>query len=391
MGVTVTQHKNFVGGEWVDAVEGGTMEVLNPATGETIAEVPQRDAGRRRPRRRGGQRGAARSGSRRRRASAPRLLLKLADVDRRRTPRSSPSSSRRTSASRSAYARDEMPVSRGQPPLLRRRGARARGQVGRRVHARLHLDDPARAARDRRRDRAVELPADDGGLEARPGARRRQRPGPEAVRADAALDCSASPSSPQDDPPAGRAERRSPATASRSARRIVRHPDVAPGLAHRRRRDRQGDRAHGRGHAQARPPRARRQGAGARLRRRRPGRGRRGDQDRRLLELGPGLHRRLARGRRAEDLRQAARGARAAGRVAARRRPGRGRRDRDGPGDLEGAAGARARLPRPRRRARRCSPAAARTATAASSSSRPWSPTSARTTRSSSARCSGRS
>src|SRR3989475_7859038 len=41
MSVTVSQQKNFVGGEWVDAVEGGTMEVLNPATGETIAEVPR--------------------------------------------------------------------------------------------------------------------------------------------------------------------------------------------------------------------------------------------------------------------------------------------------------------------------------------------------------------
>ena len=40
MSVTVSQYKNFVGGESVDAVEGGTMEVLNPATGETIAEVP---------------------------------------------------------------------------------------------------------------------------------------------------------------------------------------------------------------------------------------------------------------------------------------------------------------------------------------------------------------
>jgi len=37
---TVTSRKNFVGGEWVEAVEGGTMEVLNPATGEAIAEVP---------------------------------------------------------------------------------------------------------------------------------------------------------------------------------------------------------------------------------------------------------------------------------------------------------------------------------------------------------------
>src|SRR2546423_10905384 len=38
---TLTQLKNFVGGEWVGAVEGGTMDVLNPATGETIAEVPR--------------------------------------------------------------------------------------------------------------------------------------------------------------------------------------------------------------------------------------------------------------------------------------------------------------------------------------------------------------
>src|SRR2546426_12833837 len=41
MSVTISEQKNFVGGEWVDAVEGGTMEVVNPATGETIAEVPR--------------------------------------------------------------------------------------------------------------------------------------------------------------------------------------------------------------------------------------------------------------------------------------------------------------------------------------------------------------
>lgn len=41
MSVTTQTYENFVGGEWVGAVEGGTMEVLNPATGETIAEVPR--------------------------------------------------------------------------------------------------------------------------------------------------------------------------------------------------------------------------------------------------------------------------------------------------------------------------------------------------------------
>jgi 1-pyrroline dehydrogenase len=41
---TVSKHRNFVGGEWVDATGGETMEVLNPATGETIAEVPRSSA-----------------------------------------------------------------------------------------------------------------------------------------------------------------------------------------------------------------------------------------------------------------------------------------------------------------------------------------------------------
>src|SRR4051794_3249012 len=36
-----TAYKNFVGGEWVDAVDGATMDVINPATGEKIAEVPE--------------------------------------------------------------------------------------------------------------------------------------------------------------------------------------------------------------------------------------------------------------------------------------------------------------------------------------------------------------
>src|SRR5438045_1049480 len=41
MSVTVSSYKNLVGGEWVDSASGETMEVLNPATGETIAEVPR--------------------------------------------------------------------------------------------------------------------------------------------------------------------------------------------------------------------------------------------------------------------------------------------------------------------------------------------------------------
>src|SRR5438034_2048375 len=41
MSVTVSSYKNIVGGEWVDSASGETMEVLNPATGEAVAEVPR--------------------------------------------------------------------------------------------------------------------------------------------------------------------------------------------------------------------------------------------------------------------------------------------------------------------------------------------------------------
>jgi len=38
---TVSKHRNLIGGEWVDASSGETLEVLNPSTGEVIAEVPR--------------------------------------------------------------------------------------------------------------------------------------------------------------------------------------------------------------------------------------------------------------------------------------------------------------------------------------------------------------
>jgi acyl-CoA reductase-like NAD-dependent aldehyde dehydrogenase len=79
MSVAVSQHKNYIGGEWVDSAGGETMEVLNPATGETIAEVPasnEEDASR--------AVAAARAALPEWLDSTPReraeILLKLADV-----------------------------------------------------------------------------------------------------------------------------------------------------------------------------------------------------------------------------------------------------------------------------------------------------------------------
>src|SRR4051812_37553530 len=44
MSSTQTKQRMLIGGEWVDAADGGTMEVVNPATGQTIAQVPEATA-----------------------------------------------------------------------------------------------------------------------------------------------------------------------------------------------------------------------------------------------------------------------------------------------------------------------------------------------------------
>jgi betaine-aldehyde dehydrogenase/aminobutyraldehyde dehydrogenase len=41
---TTTSHQIFIAGKWVDAADGETMDVLNPATAEVIAEVPRGSA-----------------------------------------------------------------------------------------------------------------------------------------------------------------------------------------------------------------------------------------------------------------------------------------------------------------------------------------------------------
>ena len=59
---TKTKLKNFIGGEAVDPVEGGTEDVVNPATGEVDRRGAALDQSRRRPRRRGRQEGLRRLG-----------------------------------------------------------------------------------------------------------------------------------------------------------------------------------------------------------------------------------------------------------------------------------------------------------------------------------------
>jgi 1-pyrroline dehydrogenase len=108
MSVTVSTHQNLVGGKWVDAAVGGTMEVLNPATGEPIATVP-----------RGTQADVDRAVEAAKRAlpewlettpgERAELLLKLADAIEENTDELARLESQNVGKPLS-YARDEMPV-----------------------------------------------------------------------------------------------------------------------------------------------------------------------------------------------------------------------------------------------------------------------------------------
>ena len=187
-------------------------------------------------------------------------------------------------------------------PLLRRRVPGHGGPRGHRVPRGPHLDGPPRPGRRRRVDRAVELPAVHGGLEARARARDRQHRRPQAVRPDAAL------RAPVRRARRGRAARgrpQRPVGLRQRDRRPARRPPEGPdGLDHRRHRDRQAHRGDRGGHRQAPAPRAGRQGPGDRVRRRRRRARGRDHQVGRLLEQRPGLHRGLPRDRRPGRLRQ---------------------------------------------------------------------------------------
>ena len=142
-------------------------------------------------------------------------------------------------------------------------GGQGRGRVPRG----LHVDDPPRARRRRRPDRAVELPADDGRVEDRPGAGHRQHRRAQARADDAGLDVRWPSWPPRSCP---RACSTSCCGGDDAGKALVAHDGVDMVSHHRLGRGRQGRGEARRRLAQARAPRAGRQGAGRRLRRRRP-------------------------------------------------------------------------------------------------------------------------
>ena len=188
----------FIGGAFVAPTDGTRVQTINPATEEPLAEVAFAGPGRR---------GARRSRPR----AAPRPVGRAAAAGARQVPvpdrAADPGARARAGDRRVAGRRQADPrVARRRHPAGRRALLLLRGLGGQaRLRRRRAL---VRAARRRRPGRAVELPAADGGVEARARAGLREHRGAEAGRDDAADRAAAGGDHPGGGPPAGRRQHR---------------------------------------------------------------------------------------------------------------------------------------------------------------------------------------
>ena len=181
MAATDTQtFNNFIDGESVAAAEGRTTRrASTPPTGESMAQAPDstsEDVDRAVK----AARAAFEGWSNTTPGERSLALLKLADAIEAHGDELAELEARNAGKPLQAVKDDEIPRDGRQPALLRGRRAQPGGQGRGRVPRGLHVLDAARGGRRHRPDRALELPADDGDLEDRPGARDRQHDRPQA-------------------------------------------------------------------------------------------------------------------------------------------------------------------------------------------------------------------
>ena len=165
--------RNIVNGESVDAADGATYDLVNPATGEVYAAAPASKAEDVDRAMQAADKAFEAWGDTTP-AERQKALLKIADALEARADEFVKVESENTGKPLALTDERGDAAGGGPDPVLRRRRAGARGPVGRRVHEGPHVLRPPRADRRRRPGDAVELPADDDGLEDRAGAGRRQ-------------------------------------------------------------------------------------------------------------------------------------------------------------------------------------------------------------------------
>ena len=179
--------RNIVNGESVDAADGATYDLINPATGEVYAAAPASKAEDVDRAMKAADKAFETWGD-----TTPVGAAEGTAEDRRR-PRVAGRGVREGRVRQhrqAARAHDERRDAYGDrpDPVLRRCGTGAGGQVRRRVHEGPHVLHPPRADRRRGPGDALELPADDDDLEDRSGARRRQHDRAQALRHHAGVD-----------------------------------------------------------------------------------------------------------------------------------------------------------------------------------------------------------
>ena len=271
----------FIGGEFVDPRDGRRVPSINPATEEPVAEVAfagEADVAAAVEAARAAQPKWAKLPGRER----AKYLFRVARLIQERARELAVVESHGRRQADPRVARRRRPAGRRALLLLRRLGRQA---PVRRRRAQ------GQALRRRRPDRAVELPAADGGLEARAGAGVRQHGDPQAGRDDAADRAAAGR-----DLPGGRAAGRRGEHRHRRRRRRRRARALRgrQGRLHRLDRGRQGHPGRARRPRRRAHARARRQVGQHRLRGRRHRPGGRGHRPGDLLQPGPRLLRRLA-------------------------------------------------------------------------------------------------
>ncbi len=277
---TLTQH-------WIDgaAVAGsGSIAVVNPATGQTLAEVP-----------RGGSAEVDAAVQAARQAfpawSATPVADRAAAVLRIRDG----IKAHHEELAQSITAEMGSPIAFARSVQLGMPMATSKGVAGARRGVRLvrgdrQLAGRARAGRRRRRHHAVELPAAPGRRQARARPRRGLHGGAQAERGRAA-DGGRARGHHRRGRAAGRGVQRRPRHRPRGRRGARRAPRGGHGVVHRLGRRRAPGAGGGRGHRQAGRPRARRQVREHRARRRRPHQGGQGRARELLHQRRPDLHR----------------------------------------------------------------------------------------------------
>jgi hypothetical protein len=287
--------KLLIDGEWVEAASGATFETINPATEKRLAEAAHGEKEDIDRAVRAARKAFAYESEWRRMSPSARgkLIWRIGDLIEQHAEELAMLESLDNGKPMGVARVADVPLV-GRPLPLHGRLAdedprRHDADLGGRRVSVLHA---ARAGRRGRPDHPLELPAADGGLEARSRAGMRLHGGAEARRADPAVGAVSGRAAAGGGAPRGRGQhrdrvrrRRGGAVGSRRRRQ---------GRVHRLDRGRQADRRRGCGQPQEGVARARRQVAQRRLRRRRPRRRDRRCRQRHLLQPRSVLQRRLA-------------------------------------------------------------------------------------------------